>query len=176
MELHFGSIVAKMHEPMAHLDEHHHAGHDFGNNEGWVEMNNGYTTSQHQSPVFDQGGFGYIQPQHNGHNGLPTDQSFNLQRVPLPLPQPPIQQQILPNIMPSQQPAWPSMLTHLVTYPAPPVAIPATVAPLLRMTGTRLPALHTASPRKTLTDSDRRRMCQYSEDNPNVKQTEIGGE
>jgi hypothetical protein len=26
-----------------------------------------------------------------------------------------------------------------------------------------------------LTDQDRRRMCQYHEDNPTVKQTEIGG-
>jgi hypothetical protein len=32
------------------------------------------------------------------------------------------------------------------------------------------------SPRRTLTDSDRRRMCQYPEENPSVKQTEIGGE
>lgn len=68
------------------------------------------------------------------------------------------------------------MLTNPASYPAPPVAIPATAAPLLKMTGTKLPAIHNASPRKTLTDSDRRRMCQYHEENPSVKQTEIGGE
>ncbi|KAI9812146.1 MAG: hypothetical protein M1827_004812 [Pycnora praestabilis] len=32
----------------------------------------------------------------------------------------------------------------------------------------------TSSPRRTLTDADRRRMCLYHEENPTVKQTEIG--
>ncbi|KXL49797.1 hypothetical protein M433DRAFT_74713 [Acidomyces richmondensis BFW] len=31
-----------------------------------------------------------------------------------------------------------------------------------------------STPRKTLTDQDRRRMCQYAEEHPNSKQTEIG--
>lgn len=173
----FGRVVAKMNEPVVQMDhEHHHAGHDFGGAEGWVEMSDGYSAPQHQSPVFDQGGFGYIQPLHNDHHGQSIDQSFNLQRPPSHSVSHSTQQQLLPNITPSLQPTWPSMLTHPATYPAPPVAIPATAAPLLKMTGTRLPALHTASPRKTLTDSDRRRMCQYNEDNPTVKQTEIGGE
>lgn len=108
------------------------------------------------------------------HNGLPTEQSFSPQRMPQPPPPPhTTHQQLLPLIMPSH-PTWPSMLTNPASYPAPPVAIPATAAPLLKMTGTKLPAIHNASPRKTLTDSDRRRMCQYHEENPSVKQTEIG--
>jgi hypothetical protein len=32
-----------------------------------------------------------------------------------------------------------------------------------------------STPRKTLTDADRRRMCLYAEEHPTVKQTEIGG-
>jgi len=32
------------------------------------------------------------------------------------------------------------------------------------------------SPRKMLTDDDRKKICQHHEDNPKVKQTEIGGE
>lgn len=35
---------------------------------------------------------------------------------------------------------------------------------------------HTPTPRKTLTDADRRSMCLYAEENPTKKQTEIGGE
>ena len=31
-------------------------------------------------------------------------------------------------------------------------------------------------PRRTLTDADRRSMCVYHEENPTLKQTEIGGE
>jgi len=84
-------------------------------------------------------------------------------------------QQLLPLIMPSH-PTWPSMLTNPASYSAPPVAIPPASAPVVKGNGTKLPAIHaTPSPRKTLTDSDRRRMCQYHEENPTVKQTEIGG-
>ncbi|TVY45169.1 Major centromere autoantigen B [Lachnellula subtilissima] len=76
--------------------------------------------------------------------------------------------------MPSH-PTWPSMLTNPANYSAPPVAIPPASAPVVRGSITKLPAIHTApTPRKTLTDNDRRRMCQYHEENPSVKQTEIG--
>ncbi|KAA8912755.1 hypothetical protein FN846DRAFT_773122 [Sphaerosporella brunnea] len=36
------------------------------------------------------------------------------------------------------------------------------------------PTPSTSTPRRTLTDADRRRMCIFHEENPNVKQTEIG--
>jgi hypothetical protein len=161
---------------MAHIGmdhEHHHNGHDFGGTDGWVDLNHGYNSSQHQSPIFEHGGFGFMQPI---HNGLAAEQSYNpQQRIAQPPPPHTTHQQLLPLIMPSH-PTWPSMLTNPASYPAPPVAIPATAPPLLKMTGTKLPAIHNASPRKTLTDSDRRRMCQYHEENPSVKQTEIGGE
>ncbi|KAJ4395472.1 hypothetical protein N0V85_006541 [Neurospora sp. IMI 360204] len=41
----------------------------------------------------------------------------------------------------------------------------------------KLPAIQTTSqPRKTLTDEDRRRMCQYAMDHPTAKQTDIGAQ
>ena len=52
--------------------------------------------------------------------------------------------------------------------PAPPVSEPTPPPPK------RTPTLPTS--RKTLTDNDRRRMCRYHEENPTIKQTEIGGE
>ncbi len=126
--------------------------------------------------MYEHGGFTFMQPLQ--HNGLPTEQSFPPQRMPIPQ-HPPTHtshQQLLPLIMPSH-PTWPSMLTNPASYSAPPVAIPASAPPLVKGNGTKLPAIHaTPSPRKTLTDSDRRRMCQYHEENPTVKQTEIGGE
>lgn len=160
------------------LDHEHHNAHEkfdngFGANDGWVEINNTYNSSQNQSPIYEHGGFGFIQPI---HHGLPSDSSFAPQRTPQP---PPIhsthQQQLLPLIMPSHS-TWPSMLTNPASYAAPPVAIPPASAPLLKGNIPKLPAIHaTPSPRKTLTDTDRRKMCQYHEDNPSVKQTEIGG-
>lgn len=64
-------------------------------------------------------------------------------------------------------------------YSGPPAIAPApapTSAPVAQLVAA--PAhttTSTSSPRRTLTDDDRRRMCMYHEDNPNVKQTEIGG-
>jgi hypothetical protein len=67
------------------------------------------------------------------------------------------------------------MLTNpngYTAHSAPPVAIPPVTAPLKT---SKPPTVTTQSqPRKTLTDDDRRRMCQYAEDHPNVKQTDIG--
>jgi hypothetical protein len=64
-----------------------------------------------------------------------------------------------PLIMPSH-PTRPSMLTNPENYP-PASRIPPAAAP------------HS---RKILTDGERRRMCLYHQENPTVKQTEIGGE
>jgi hypothetical protein len=158
------------------MDHEHHNGHDnngFGNNDGWADINNNYTSLQPQSPMFEHGGFSFIQPL---NHGLP-DSSFNSQRISQAPPAPTTHQQLLPLIMPNH-PTWPSMMAKPgQSYSAPPVAIPPAPAPLVKGNTPRLPAIHAApSPRKTLTDSDRRRMCQYHEDNPTVKQTEIGGE
>ena len=155
------------------MDHEHHTGHEngFGAGDGWVDINHNYS-SQHQSPIFEHGAFGFMQPVQQ--HGLPAEQSFNSQRVSQPPPHT-THQQLLPLIMPSH-PTWPSMLTNPASYSTPQVAIPTASAPLVKGHGTKLPSIHaTPSPRKTLTDSDRRRMCQYHEENPSVKQTEIGG-
>ena len=153
--------------------EHHHHDNGFGGSDGWVDISSSYNSSQHQSPIYEQGGFGFMQ-QPVQHKGLPTEQHYT-QRISQPPPPHTAHQQLLPLIMPSH-PTWPSMLTNPASYSAPPVAIPPASAPVVKGNGTKLPAIHaTPSPRKTLTDSDRRRMCQYHEENPTVKQTEIGG-
>jgi len=78
-------------------------------------------------------------------------------------------------------PQWPSMLNNQLHSTFPPM-FPQPVQPIQPVT---LGALQTPvsavsirpspTPRKTLTDADRKRMCQYAEDNQNAKQTEIGG-
>ncbi|MCJ1307145.1 hypothetical protein MMC25_000791 [Agyrium rufum] len=69
---------------------------------------------------------------------------------------PPVSQQTVPTLLP--QP----ILHPIQTYEPLPLLPPVT-APV------SMPA-----PRRTLTDQDRRRMCQYHQENPSVKQTEIG--
>ncbi|KAH7360801.1 hypothetical protein BKA65DRAFT_192699 [Rhexocercosporidium sp. MPI-PUGE-AT-0058] len=158
--------------------ENHHTGHEnggYGGNAGW-DMNHSFnSSSQHQSPVYEQNGFAFIQqPLH--HEGLPTSQSYTPQRMPILQPSPahPSIQQLHPLIMPSHS-TWPSMLTNPASYPPPTITVPVSAPPVVRGNGSRAGTGHsTSSPRKTLTDSDRRRMCQYHVDNPTVKQTEIG--
>ena len=81
-------------------------------------------------------------------------------------------QRLEPLIMPQ----WPSMLINKSNYATPLYSsAPITTMPPstpLSSNSSRTPS----TPRKTLTDDDRRQMCVFHEKNPNVKQTEIGGE
>jgi hypothetical protein len=144
-------------------EQHHHSGESYGN-DGWVEINS-YSSSQHQSPIHEYGGFGFM---HQAPHSLPSEPTFSRMAPPPHT----THQQLLPLIMPSH-PTWPSMLTNPAGYQAQPASIPPVSAPIKT---SKLPAIHAPSPRKTLTDDDRRRMCRYHEENPAVKQTEIGGE
>ena len=162
---------------MAMKTEQHHGlsqAEEFGSDH-WVEIAG---ESPHHSPLHDFNGFGYISPSHIPQDS-PHHRSYqNSYFVPHPLHS--------LNI-----PQWPSQLTNPSEH-SPPVPIPtpsvrpiapATSIPPLQparaasVTPAPDPKPHPPQPtaRKTLTDNDRRRMCQYHEDNPSVKQTEIGG-
>ncbi|KAK4639046.1 hypothetical protein QC761_702090 [Podospora bellae-mahoneyi] len=163
------------------MDQESHLAHDnntYGN-DSWVDMNSYH--HHHQTTMPDYGGnYGYSSIPPITH-GLPSE---NLNRMPPPPPPHSMHQQHashtqLPMLMmPHHQPTptWPSMLTNPNNYSphsAPPIAIPPITTPLKT---TKLPAIQTTTsqPRKTLTDDDRRAMCQYAKDHPNAKQTDIG--
>ncbi|OCL06415.1 CenpB-DNA-bind-domain-containing protein [Glonium stellatum] len=130
------------------------------NNGSWVDSN-AYSHSQHQSPVQEYNGFAFTP--------LPMEPLYTTGMHPPRT----THQQLQPLIMPQ----WPSMLTSQSSYvppifPTAPVPITPASATPVSATSTRS---HTSStPRKTLTDADRRRMCLYHEEHPTVKQTEIG--
>lgn len=130
--------------------------------DGWVQISS-YPSSMHQSPVHEYQGFNYM----GGPQSLPIPTYTS--RMPPPTTTH-SHQQLLPLIMPSH-PTWPSMLTNPAGYQTQPVALPHS-APASKPP--KLPAIHAPTPRKTLTDQDRRRMCQYHEEHPTVKQTQIG--
>lgn len=82
-------------------------------------------------------------------------------------------------------PQWPSQITNPSETSSPPPVVQLQHRPILPLSKTvpTIPKLNTLSPkekptlpssRRTLTDSDRRKMCEYHNENPNVKQTEIG--
>ncbi|KAF2463290.1 CenpB-DNA-bind-domain-containing protein [Lindgomyces ingoldianus] len=147
---------------MDHEQHHHHQDQAYDDsNSNWAETNT-YSHPHHQSPVQDYNGF-------NNYAPLPMEPLYTTGMHPPRTTHP----QLQPLIMPQ----WPSMLTSQSTYvppifPSAPVPITPASATPVSATSTRS---HTSStPRKTLTDSDRRRMCLYHEEHPTVKQTEIG--
>jgi hypothetical protein len=75
---------------------------------------------------------------------------------------------------------WPSMLTSQASSYSPPVPQSAPLstpvsASTASVTVTPVTTTGGSTPRRTLTDDDRRRMCEYHEAHPGVKQTEVGG-
>jgi hypothetical protein len=153
--------------------EHHHHQEPFEDQHTGWHGDGGYNP-HHHSPVQDYNGFNNFAPLPMeplyGTNMHPPHQTHPTPRTTHP--------QLQPLIMP-QMPQWPSMLTSQSTYQAPlfPSAAPPPITPA-SATPVSASSTHSrtsSTPRKTLTDSDRRRMCQYHEDNPTVKQTEIGG-
>ncbi|KAM7204041.1 hypothetical protein V8F20_003739 [Naviculisporaceae sp. PSN 640] len=162
------------------MDQESHIAQDnsYGN-ENWVDMN----SYHHQTTMaeYEGAGYGYSMPPIS--HGLPSE-SLPMNRMPPPppptlsIPQQPTTHGQLPMVM-MPHTTWPSQLTNPINnmnsygqHSVPPVAIPPVTAPLKT---SKLPAIQTTSqPRKTLTDDDRRRMCQYAKDHPTAKQTDIG--
>lgn len=133
----------------------------------WMDPHPVYHTPQHHSPAHEYGGFNFA--------AVPMDPMYD----GMPPPPRTTHQQLQPLVMPPQMPQWPSQMTSQSTYMAPTyTTMPMPMAPHMTSPMVSTPAATgrpTPTPRKTLTDDDRRRMCQYAEKNPNVKQTEIGG-
>jgi hypothetical protein len=150
-------------------DHHQEPGSGFHDGGGhWADSNSAFH-SHHQSPVNEYAGFAF--------SPLPMEPLYTNSGMPPPRTTP---QQLQPLIMPTPQ--WPSMLTSQSTYSQPlfPSATLPTAPQSLHPVSAPLSAPATtgrhSTPRKTLTDADRRRMCLYAEEHPTVKQTEIGGE
>lgn len=137
--------------------------------ENWVDpTGNPYPHSVHQSPVHEYQGFAFAP--------MPMEPMYT-HGMSSTMPPPRPIHQLQPLAMPQQ---WPSMLTSQSTYVQPIYPSATTVVPVapapIPISAPPTTTTRTSTPRKTLTDQDRRRMCQYHEDNPNIKQTEIGGE
>jgi hypothetical protein len=82
----------------------------------------------------------------------------------------------VPLTMPSN--TWPSMLTTQPQFPEQglaPIPIPASATPVTPVQPPRKSSTSGSTPRRTLTDEDRRRMCLYHEEHKTAKQTDIGG-
>lgn len=135
--------------------------HDFVSSQ-WVDMG-GYATTQHHQ-LTDFTGF-----QFGSSPIMPIEPAYSMS-----MPQPYTTQHLIPLTMSSQ---WPSMLSTQPGFAPMPVA-PMPITPIPPpLQHVQAPQISTPpTPRRTLTDTERRRMCLYHQENPHVKQTEIGGE
>lgn len=134
----------------------------------WADPSQVYPHSHHGTPAQEYSGFNFGGPQ------MPME--------PNPLrssiPQRPMPPQLQPLIMPQ----WPSMLSSqshatyqpIFSHSVQPIQ-PLPPGPLQTPVSATSSTRSATTPRKTLTDADRKRMCQYAEEHPNSKQTEIGG-
>lgn len=149
-------------------EDDHHAGFNPSPPTHWGQTPHIQPHSYHGTPATEYSGFNFSSPQ------LPMEPgAFSSSVQPRTMAQP-----LQPLIMPQ----WPSMINsqaHAVYHPM----YPQPVQPIQPMSIGQLqtPISATSSrsattPRKTLSDSDRKAMCQYAEQHPNSKQTEIGGE
>ena len=129
-----------------------------------------YPHSHHGTPAQEYSGFAFSSPQ------MPMEASgFSS------MPQRSTHQHLQPLIMPQ----WPSMLNSQAHTPFQGI-YPQPLQPVQPIQPMPLGLLHTPvsavssravpTPRKTLSDLDRKRMCQYADEHPSAKQTEIGGE
>ncbi|KAI9770109.1 MAG: hypothetical protein M1840_003559 [Geoglossum simile] len=126
----------------------------------WMEIS-GYPAPQHHSPAHEYGAFGFV----HSPPAMSVEANYNRMNPPAHT----THQQLQPLIMPQ----WPSMLTSQSAFNPPIVPTAPSSAPM-STTASSHSTHSTSSPRRTLTDADRRRMCIYHEEHPTVKQTEIG--
>lgn len=121
---------------------------------------------QQHHPSHDFGSYGFVE----SPAFVPQEHQFRLQQPPVP---------IAPNYL--GLPHWgqtmvPPSASH-AQYMSTPAIAPSAASGSAPMStaASGHSTQSTSSPRRTLTDADRRRMCIFHEENPNVKQTEIGG-
>ena len=126
----------------------------------WVEI--GTFSPQHSPPMPEYSGFEY------GQSQLMTVDAYGMSIPPpytsMPLP------------MPTH--SWPSLLTTHSAFAASGIPVsttPTSVSPSTPLPQVRKTSTGGSTPRRTLTDDDRRQMCIYHEENKTAKQTDIGG-
>ena len=154
-------------------EQHHSPEHDQGELH-WMSMGS-YSSSggQTTSPV--------LQPPYNPYN-YSSASVTPIEPAPVygvARPPPYSSQHQLQPLHPLIVPQWPSMLTSQPSYSTPTVQTASTTTPSSAISSSpqslvRQTTTGGNTPRRTLTDDDRRRMCQYAEDNPGIKQNDIG--
>lgn len=152
---------------------HHESRGSSYNNDSWIGLGGGYGQSGQQHGSQAQSDYhGYDYP---SSTPMPMEPSYTMSRPP-PYAAPQHSQMPPPLVMP-QHNMWPSMLANSSNYPQPILPAVSVQTPLSAtsigsdMTPT---SAKTTTSRRKLTDEERRLMCLEAENNPTMKQTQIG--
>ena len=150
----------------------HHESHGSSyNNESWMGLG-GYSQHGHHG---SQGHNEYPGYEFTSSAPIPLEPTYMMTRPP-PYAAPQHGQMPPPLVMP-QQHMWPSMLANSNSYAQPILPAVSVQTPLSAtsmgsdMTPT---SAKTTTSRRKLTDDERRLMCLEAENNPTMKQTQIG--
>ncbi|KAJ9641614.1 hypothetical protein H2204_002676 [Knufia peltigerae] len=140
---------------------------------GWMSLPSSYSTSPQTSvsPMQELSSFDYQTP-----NPMPLEPSYTMHR---PSPFAASQPQMLPPLMTAHNGLWPSMLASQQPPPSyhTPVGTSGSLqTPLSASTASDATptSAKTNTSRRKLTDDERRQMCIEAEQNPSMKQTQIG--
>lgn len=153
---------------------HHYSDLPYVQHEHWMDRNS--YQAQHHSPLDEYSQYGFA-------SSPPMQPGFATQMHPQRPALQPIVTTTWPSMLASQQNQQPNVYnqphppTHSMpqqSQPQPPSiqTSPSSATPHL---GSSHSGQTASTPRRTLTDNDRRKMCQYHEEHPTKKQTEIGG-
>ena len=159
--------------PPDHPESH---GSGYGHN-SWINMAGGYSQagpSPSMSPMHEYQSFDY-------HTApMPIEPAYSMPRPPPYAAG--VAQMPPPLIMPQHNGMWPSMIasqqSHQQTSYPPPILPAAPIhTPISAGTGSDVTptSAKTSTSRRKLTDDERRQMCLEAEQNPAMKQTQIGG-
>ncbi|RAK99041.1 uncharacterized protein BO80DRAFT_143604 [Aspergillus ibericus CBS 121593] len=168
-------------------ESHHAQDHDIAPT-SWLDMG-GFSPSE-QSPTMDYQAFGYsVIPLDPSTYGVDLPPPYAT--LPIAMPPPPSS---WPSMISHHGPFPDPVVPPMPILQAPPVIAPAPIIPAPpRKSSTSKPSTNKSStgksssgkpstgkpngnstPRRTLTDEDRRQMCLYHEENKTAKQTDIG--
>ncbi|KAJ4512486.1 hypothetical protein HRR83_007002 [Exophiala dermatitidis] len=152
--------------------EHQDANHSGYSHSGWVGMSTAYSSSPQPtlSPMHEFPGFDY-----HTTTPMPMEPSYIVSR---PSPFAASHAQMPPPLIMPHNALWPSMLASQPqhTYHTPIIPSGTLQTPLSASTGSDVTptSAKTTTSRRKLTDDERRQMCIEAEQNPTMKQTQIG--
>ena len=164
---------------MLSMASNHHRSQSSGyGQDQWMGMGNYPASSQSgTTPTPEYHPYDYPPP------AMPMEPSYNVPRATQysngsqshPLPPPPL-------IMPHTA-LWPSMFTNQPGHssyqpailPAAPIQTPISASSMHTPVDITPTSAKSSTSRRKLTDDERRQMCLEAEQNPNMKQTQIGG-